>query len=219
MKILMNFLNELKKNNHKEWFDKNREKYQERKDQMLFLTELMIQEIGKFDSEISFIAPKDCLFRIFRDVRFSKDKTPYKTHMGSFITKTGRKGESAGYYIHIEPGNSFLGGGVWMPQADRLKAIRSEIYDNAEGFKEIINDKDFKKYFDSIHGDQLKTAPKGFPKEFEDIELLRYKSYAFGRQINDEIVLREDFVNEAVATFEQLYKANRYINAAFDKWL
>lgn len=219
MQILVDFLKDLQTNNNKEWFDANRNRYQESKDQMLFFTELMIQEIRKFDTDIPLISPKDCLFRIFRDVRFSNDKTPYKTHMGSFIARNGRKSDRAGYYIHIEPGNSFLGGGVWAPQSDYLRAIRSEIYDNPSGFKEIINDPDFKKYFTSIHGEKLKTAPKGFPKDFEDIDLLRYKSYAFGYQPSDKVVLSGNFVEEAVSTFKELYKANRFLNSSFEKWL
>ena len=219
MKILFDFLKELKNNNNKAWFNDNRKRYEESKEQMLFFTELMIQEIGKFDDEISFISPKDCLFRIFRDVRFSNDKTPYKAHMGSFIARNGRKSNRGGYYIHIEPGSSFLGGGIWCPQPEPLKAIRSEIYDNADGFKEVIEDKGFSKYYKFIEGEKLKTAPKGFPKDFEDIDLLRYKSYAFGHQVNDKTVLSENFVGVTVDAFKELYKANRYLNSSLDKWM
>ncbi|HKJ43447.1 MAG TPA: DUF2461 domain-containing protein, partial [Sunxiuqinia sp.] len=206
MKLLIDFLKDLRKNNHKEWFDNNRDHYEESRQQMLFFTELMIQEIAKFDPDIPMLNPKECLFRIYRDVRFSKDKTPYKTHMGAFVARNGRKSDRAGYYIHIEPGNSFLGGGVWGPAADHLKAIRSEIFDNAEGFREIINDEDFQKYYSHIHGDKLKTAPKGFPKDFEDVDLLRYKSYAFGFQVPDKTIVNGNLVEVAVDAFQELYK-------------
>ena len=219
MKTILNFLSDLKKNNTKEWFNENRKRYEESKEKMLFFTELMIQEISKFDEEILLINPKDCLFRIFRDVRFAKDKSPYKTNMGSFISRDGRKSHRAGYYIHIEPGASFVGGGIWCPMPEPLKAIRSEIYDNADGFKEVISNKDFSKYYKKIEGEQLKTAPKGFPKDFEDIELLRYKSYAFGHQFDDKIVAGDDFVGKAVDAFKELHQANRYLNAALDKWM
>ncbi len=219
MKTVLSFLNDLKKNNTKEWFNENRKRYEESKEKMLFFTELLIQEVSKFDDEVSMLNPKDCLFRIFRDVRFSKDKTPYKTNMGSFITRGGRKSHRAGYYIHVEPGSSFVGGGVWCPMPDPLKAIRSEIYDNAEGFKEVINDKGFKKYYTGIMGEQLKTAPKGFPKDFEDIELLRHKSYAFGYNFDDKTVKSDDFVGNVVDAFKELYKVNRYLNVAMDKWM
>jgi uncharacterized protein (TIGR02453 family) len=218
MQTLIAFLKELKLNNNKEWFNDNRKRYEASKEQMLFFTELMIREINKFDPDIPMISPKDCLFRIFRDTRFSNDKAPYKTNMGSFIARDGRKSPRAGYYIHIEPGNSFLGGGIWCPQPEPLRAIRSEIYDNTEGFKEVIDDKNFKRYYAAIEGEKLKTAPKGFPKDFEDIALLRYKSYAFGHPVNDHTILGEDFVGVAVDAFKELYKANRFLNSSLDKW-
>ncbi|MGQ7869033.1 DUF2461 domain-containing protein [Sunxiuqinia sp. sy24] len=218
MKALVNFLNDLRENNNREWFNDNRKRYEEAKEQMLFFTELMIQEIHKFDESIPLIDPKDCLFRIFRDVRFSHDKSPYKTHMGSFIARGGRKSELAGYYIHIEPGNSFLGGGIWRPEASVLKAIRTDIYNHPDSLKEVINDVGFKKYYPSIEGEKLKTAPKGFPKDFEDIDLLRYKSYTFGLGLDDQTVLSDNFVNTAIDAFRELSKANRYLNHALDMW-
>lgn len=218
MEAIINFLKDLRQNNNREWFNANRNRYEKSKDQMLFFTELMIQEVHKFDEDVPLISPKDCLFRIFRDVRFSKDKSPYKTQMGSFIAKNGRKSERAGYYIHLEPGNSFLGGGIWHPEPAALKALRSEIYDNPSEFKEILTEPEFSQYFSSIMGDQLKTAPKGFPKDFEDIELLRYKSYAFGYFVDDQTIASENFVTLAVDVFRQLYRANRFLNHALDKW-
>ncbi|WP_299581910.1 DUF2461 domain-containing protein [uncultured Sunxiuqinia sp.] len=218
MKTLLNFLTDLRKNNNRDWFNDNRKRYEEGKEQMLFFTELLIQEIHKFDESVPLIDPKDCLFRIFRDVRFSHDKSPYKTHMGSFIAPGGRKSRMAGYYIHVEPGNSFLGGGIWRPEAAELKAIRSEIYHHPEGFKEVIHDADFKNYYPSIEGEKLKTAPKGFPKDFEDIDLLRYKSYTFGLSLDDQTVLSDDFVGIAVDAFRELSKANRYLNYALGRW-
>ncbi len=219
MKTLLDFLTDLRTNNNKEWFDANRNRYEEGKGQMLFFTEIMIQEIRKFDNEIPPIGPKDCLFRIFRDVRFSNDKRPYKTQMGSFIANGGRKSMHAGYYIHIEPGNSFLGGGIWCPPAEPLRAIRQEIYDNPEGLKEVINDPDFNKYYKTIEGEKLKTTPKGFDKDFEDIDLLRYKSYAFGTPVSDNQILDENFVEYAVDAFRELQKVNNFLNSALEKWL
>lgn len=219
MKVLFDFLKELRENNSREWFNENKKRYEESKEQILFFTELMIQEIHKFDADVPLIDPKDCLFRIFRDVRFSHDKSPYKTHFGSFIAKGGRKSDRAGYYIHLEPGNSFLGGGIWHPEAAPLKAIRTEILDHPEGLKEVLDDEKFKKYYQTIEGEKLKTAPKGFPKDFEQVDLLRYKSYAFGFQVEDQIVLGDDFVGLAVDAFQELSKVNRFLNDALDKWL
>lgn len=218
MKQLLDFLTDLKHNNNKQWFDANRDRYEESKTKMLFFTEIMIREIHTFDPEIPLMDPKDCLFRIFRDVRFSNDKSPYKTHMGSFIARGGRKSTRAGYYIHLEPDNSFLGGGVWCPQANQLKAIRWEIHDHPEAFRDILNDPGFNQYFKSIEGEKLKTAPQGFDKDFEAIDLLRYKSYAFGVKISDQQATGTNIIHYATDVFTQLHKANRYLNSALDKW-
>ncbi len=219
MKILLDFLNDLYKNNTKQWFDANKQRYEESRDQMLFLTGVMLQEISKFDPEVSTVSPGDCLFRIYRDIRFSQDKTPYKTHMGSYMAAGGRKSQRAGYYLHIEPGNSLVSGGIWCPDVNPLKAIRTEIQDNPDEFKEILNDKEFQKYFKEIEGEKLKAAPKGFDKEFKDVDLLKYKSYAFSTPVPDEQLLNGDFVGYAIKAYKELYKVNRFLNAGLDKWL
>ena len=219
MQQILNFLSELKVNNNKEWFDQNRDRYQECRKKILFLTELIIQEAGKFDPEIGVQDPKNCVFRIFRDVRFSNDKTPYKTNMGSFISKGGRKSVNSGYYLHIEPGASFVGGGSYCPPADALKAIRTEIFDHSEDFKQIISKDSFRKVYPEMYDDKLKTAPKGFPKDFPDIDLLKYKSFAFGSTIDDSVVTSDAFVEKVVSAMKELYPVNRFLNTALDKWL
>lgn len=219
MQEVLNFLSELRKNNNKEWFDKNRDRYQECRQKVLFLTELIIHEVGRFDPEVGAQNPKDCVFRIFRDVRFSVDKTPYKTNMGSFIVKGGKKSFCAGYYLHIEPGASFVGGGSYCPPADALKAMRTEIFDNPEEFKQLIFKESFRKVYPALYDDKLKTAPKGFPKDFPDIDLLKYKSFAFGENLDDSVVTSDAFVGRVVASMKELYPVNRFLNIALDKWL
>ncbi len=213
------FLTELRLNNNKEWFDENRHRYEESRKKVLFLTDMIINEIKNFDPEIGNITAKDCVFRIFRDVRFSNDKTPYKINMGSFIAKGGRKGIGAGYYFHIEPGGSFVGGGAYCPQPDILKAIRTEIFDHPEEFKKLINRESFTDIYTEMYDDQLKTPPKGFPKDFPDIDLLKYKSYAFTSKISDIELLEGDFENKIVTAFKELAPINRFLNIAIDKWL
>lgn len=219
MQEVLNFLSELRKNNNKEWFDQNRDRYQECRKKVLFLTELIIHEVGRFDPEVGAQNPKDCVFRIFRDVRFSVDKTPYKTNMGSFIVKGGKKSFCAGYYLHIEPGASFVGGGSYCPPADALKAMRTEIFDNPEEFKQLIFKESFRKVYPALYDDKLKTAPKGFPKDFPDIDLLKYKSFAFGENLDDSVVTSDAFVGRVVASMKELYPVNRFLNIALDKWL
>ncbi len=219
MEQVLKFLTELRKNNNKEWFDENRDWYQESRKKMIFLTELINHEIAKFDAGIGIQDPKNCVFRIFRDVRFSNDKTPYKTNMGSFIAPGGRKSTSAGYYLHIEPGSSFVGGGSYHPPADALKAIRTEIFDNSEDFKALVYSDKFLKVYPNMYDDKLKTAPKGFPKDFQDIDLLKYKSFAFTSVLNDSDVMSDSYVEKVVERMKALYPVNRFLNTALEKWM
>jgi len=182
----------------------------------LFLTDVFINEIRKFDSEIPLMSPKDCIFRIFRDVRFSKDKRPYKTNFGSFIAKGGRKSEYAGYYFHIEPGGSFIGGGIYMPQAGPLKAIRNHIEEHPDEFLAIINDPNFKSFFPEMMDHKLKTAPRGVDKNHPYIDLLRYKSFAFSSPVKKEILLSGKYVETCVNAYRELHKVNAFLNEALN---
>ena len=217
MEKVIQFLQELSENNNKEWFHANRKRYEESRDKVLFITEVLINEIRKWDKNIPVMNPKDCMFRIFRDVRFSKDKRPYKTNFGSFIAKGGRKSMNPGYYLHIEPEGSFIGGGIYMPPAEPLKAIRNYIAEHAEEFRDIINDKEFKQVYPEMYDHKLKTTPKGFPKDHEYIHLLRYKSYVYSTNLKKDALLGENFVESIVVAFRQLYKVNVFLNEALDK--
>ncbi|MDA3816872.1 MAG: DUF2461 domain-containing protein [Prolixibacteraceae bacterium] len=216
MKEILDFLAALEANNNKEWFDKNRKTYQNMRQQFLQITDLLIHEIHAFDPEIPFQDSKKCVFRIFRDLRFSKDKRPYKNNFGAFIARDGRKGGSPGYYFHIQPGASFIGGGLFMPDAPKLKAIRNDIYNNPEEFLEIIEEADFKKDFKLFDGDKLKTAPKGFPKDFEHIVLLRYKSFSPLMEITDEQLLSTDIFELIIRSFKTIIPLNHYLNYVID---
>jgi len=217
MKEIIDFLKNLEKNNNREWFDENRDTYQKTKTKFLHISEILINEIRTFDKEIPAIDPKKCMFRIFRDVRFSSDKTPYKSNYGTFMARDGRKGGNPGYYIHIQPGKSFLGGGIYMPDVDKLKAIRSEIYNYPTDFINILEEPEFKRTFNLFEDDKLKTAPKGFPKDFEHINLLRYKSYAPFTNISDEQLLNPNVLEFIVSKFKLLSSFNNYLNHALDQ--
>jgi uncharacterized protein (TIGR02453 family) len=217
MENVMLFLKELARNNNREWFQTNKKWYDESRGKIFFLTDVLINEIRKFDSTISALNPSDCLFRIFRDVRFSHDKSPYKTNFGSFIAKGGKKAAFAGYYIHIEPESSFVGGGIYMPDNDTLKILRNYIAENGDEFFSIINETEFKTFYPELYDDKLKTAPKGFDSEHEYIELLKYKSFAFTHKMSDDDVLNEKYIENIVLAFRQLYKANVFLNSALKK--
>lgn len=214
MEKVMQFLKDLEKNNNKEWFHSHKAEYEASRNKILFLTELLINEIRKFDSEIPVMDPKDCMFRIFRDVRFSADKSPYKTHFGSYIAKGGRKSQMAGYYFHISPDESFAGGGIYMPEANLLKEVRLYMAEHGDEFKEIVNNKDFKEVFPALLDDKLKTAPKGFLKEHEHIDLLCYKSFVYSKTLGSGLFSNENYIETIVKAFKQLSKVNTFINLA-----
>jgi len=213
---VIQFLNELSENNNREWFQKNKKRYDESREKVLFLTEVVINEIRKFDPDVPLLEPKDCLFRIFRDVRFSNDKRPYKTNFGSFIAKGGRKSMHAGYYFHIEPSGSFVGGGIYMPAAEPLKAIRQYIAENGEEFLSLINSKNFIKVYPEMMDDKLKTAPKGYSPDHEFINLLKYKSFAFSSQFDKSQILADNFIEKLVHSFKTLHPVNRFLNNALE---
>lgn len=191
------FLKILKKNNNKEWFDKNKDKYLAAKDNVSDVVESILTELVKFEKKFAGLTPKDCIFRIYRDVRFAKDKIPYKTNMGASINVGGKKAQNAGYYLHIEPGGSFLAGGVWMPPGDQLKKIRQEIDYNGKNLKKILAEKNFKKYFGSLSPEyKLKTTPKGYDKDHPDIELLRFNSFIVWHKYSDAQVGKKTFTKE-----------------------
>lgn len=210
----LKFLKELKANNHKEWFDANRKTYQELRIGFLELVQKIINDISEFDESLAGVDPKKCMFRINRDIRFSKDKSPYKTNFGALMGNNGKKSEGTGYYIHIEPGNSFLGGGMYMPQPDKLASIRQEIDYNAADLEKIINTKDFKDTFDTIQGAALKTAPKGYPKDHPNIELLRLKSFYVVKYFDDKILKTKEFYKDAIGTYQKAHKFNEFLNQA-----
>lgn len=216
MKNILDFLKELKENNNREWFEANKGRYLEVKKTHEEMLDKVIDGISTFDPVTGRPATKDCLFRIYRDVRFSPNKEPYKTHIGAFISRGGRKSERPGYYIHLEPGNCFMGGGVYMPQPENLKKIRNEIYFNAGSFKKIFEEKSFKQHFKELYDDKLSRPPKDFDPAFADIDLLKYKSYFVEEAYTDEEVLGADYVKKVVEACKALVPLNVFLNKAFE---
>jgi uncharacterized protein (TIGR02453 family) len=210
------FLKDLKRNNNKPWFDKNRKVYETAKADFARFIQSVIDQHSKKDPSIKNLLAKDCMFRINRDIRFSKDKSPYKSNFGASINKGGRKAmNSAGYYFHLEPGGSFTGGGIYMPMPDDLKKVRQEIDYNFAGFKKIIGAKKFK----SIYGDLDKSAefllsrvPKGYQPDNPAAEYLKLKSYIAMVKVSDTDLTSKDLVKKTVAAFEALQPILFFIN-------
>jgi uncharacterized protein (TIGR02453 family) len=213
-KSTFDFLKSLKKNNNREWFNRNKPRYEQAKNEFEDFINSLIPLIANFDETVSGLEAKNCIFRIYKDVRFSKDRIPYNTYLGAHIVKGGRKSEHnrAGYYVHIEPGNSMLGGGAYLPPADWLKTIRKKIADNTNAFKKIIKSNQFRKYFGEIEGEKLKIAPKDYPKDHPEIELLKYKSYLSVYRPPDKDILSNKFLKHASEVFKAYYPFCSFLN-------
>ena len=196
------FLRELESNNNREWFTENKKRYQIEHEKVIDFADDLLDKMRSHD-EIETPSGKKSLHRIYRDVRFSKDKTPYKSNWsGSFKRATTKL--RGGYYFHIEEGNSFVGGGFWGPNSDDLKLLRDQIAYDEEALRAIIQSKSFKSNFGQLLGSQLKTAPKGFAKDHSAIDLLRYKQYILKHDFTDEEVLAEDFSVKVSAAFQAM---------------
>lgn len=212
----INFLKELKKNNNKPWFDLNRKKYESAKADFAAFIQQVIDRHGKKDPGISALLAKDCMFRINRDTRFAKDKSPYKTNFGASINKGGKKAwNTAGYYFHLEPGSCFTGGGIFMPEPDILKKIRQEIDYNLPAFKKILSSKKFSAVYKGLDKSPeylLSRVPKGFEADNPAADYLKLKSYIAMVPIINADLSSKDLVKKTVAAFEALQPLIEFIN-------
>lgn len=212
------FLEALKANNNKPWFDANRKTYEVAKQNFGDTVAEFIKGIGKFDKAIeeTNLQVKDCIFRINRDVRFSKDKSPYKTNFGAWFNAGGKKAHGAGYYFHIDASECFYAGGVWMPENEDLKKIRDEIDYNYEEIKAIIDAGSFRKYFPAGLDREAATTrpPKGYDESNPAIELLKLKSFTVSNTFPVSEVLKKDFSDKVLAGFEAMYPYLVFLNRA-----
>ena len=212
---VLDFLTQLKLNNNREWFQENKKWYEASKKEVENFATGMITTISAIDPSIQAPAMKDCMFRIFRDVRFGADKSPYKTNFGAFIAKGGRKSSYPGYYFHFEPGESMLAGGVYQPEPDTLKLLRNEVYFHSTELKEIMGKPSFKKHFGQLGDfDKMKKAPKDYPADFPDIDLLKYRSYIVSQNIPDKIVTSDSYHNQILEMIKELQPFMAFLNRA-----
>ncbi len=216
----LQFLAQLKKNNNKPWFDNHRNAYVSAKADFENFVQKLIDSIRVFDSDIKELKPKDCVFRINRDIRFSKDKSPYKPNMGASLNHGGKKSVYAGYYFHLQPGGeSFAGGGLWMPQPDDLKKLRQEIDYCSTEFKKIIESASFRKQYpglEMIESQMLVNVPKGYDKENKAAEFLRLKSFVALKPIQDKTLTSKTLLNETIQAFKALMPLVKFINRSMD---
>ena len=201
-KSALDFLKELRENNNREWFTANKSRYQAEHAHVVEFAEALLARMGQHDQLVP-MTGKQSLFRIYRDVRFSKDKSPYKTHFSGTM-KRDTKWLRGGYYFHIEPGGSFVGGGFWGPSSADLKRIRQELAADAEPVRRIIAAPELVETFGQLDGEQLKTAPQGYSQDHPNIDLLRYKQFLLSQSYTDKEVTSPGLLDKMVLAFRRM---------------
>lgn len=213
----LKFLKDLKKHNDKSWFDANRKAYDDARDDFEHFVGEVISRHSKKDATIAHLKPKDCMFRINRDVRFSKDKSPYKTNFGASINRGGKKSSLAGYYFHLEPGASFAGGGIWMPMPAEVQKIRQEIDYGFDEFRKIVGSSKFKKSYGELYRGEdvsLVKIPKGYEKDNPAAEFLKLKSWLGMRPVTDKEAQSKELVSLTLESFVALQPLLDFLNRA-----
>lgn len=216
VKETLKFLNELSENNHKSWFDANRRRYEDVKEGFMEFTDKLIVGVAQFDARCEGLTRRDCTYRINRDIRFSNDKRPYKTHLGAYICPQGKKSGYAGYYFHLEClnrdylSNNLLAVGAYCPDPRELDSIRTEIYDNPDLFLDNIS----AATGFALEEDKLKRVPKGYPVDFRLAEYLKQKSYCLMKPLDDSILFSDNLENYVLGEFEKGYGFCEMLNRA-----
>ncbi len=210
LQITLDFLHDLAGNNNKAWFDANRDRYQAARSEFESTVDELIHGFAAFD-DMGHLRARDCLFRINRDVRFSKDKSPYKTNLGAVIARGGRKGTGRVYYLQVGVDESFAAGGLHQPDRTQLDNVRRHIVADATPLREVLAAPDFVRYFGTMQGDQLKTAPMGYDREHPDIDLLRYKQYLAIHPLAEAAVVSDDLVDHLLQVYSAMKPFNSYL--------
>jgi len=215
----LKFLKTLAKNNDRSWFEANRSQYEEAKQDFENFIQTILDRHSQKDDDLKELAAKKCTFRINRDIRFSKDKSPYKSNMGASMNRGGKKSVFAGYYFHCEPGKSFVGGGLWMPMAPEMKKVRQEIDYCYDEFKQVVTSKKFKSTYGELYSGEdvkLTKVPQGFEKENPAAEYLKLKSWLAMKEISDAELVSKDLIKKTSAAFEALQPMIKFLNRAIE---
>jgi len=215
----LQFLTQLKQNNNRDWFHANKSDYEKAWKNFIDFSSILLENLKSVDETLKNLEVKQCLFRIYRDVRFSPNKEPYKTNFGVYFAKNGGKNSHfAGYYFHLDPNESFFGGGIYMPLPEYLKTIRKEIFYQIDEFKAIIDAPAFKKYYDGIEEiEKLKKAPADFPKDFPEIELLKNKHFFSSYYYNPQDAIKDNFMNYVAHGLEAVKPLVDFINFSIEQ--
>lgn len=214
---ILKFLSALAKHNDRVWFEKNKDQYLQAKENFETFITRYLDELVKFNPSLAALNPKKLPFRIYRDVRFSKDKSPYKINMGAGISPGGKMMQEPGYYIHIEPGRCFLAGGLYMPDPANLSKIRQEIDYNGDKLEKIFKDKTFKKWYKGFDDfDKMKTAPKGYPKDHPRLDWLQHRTFIVSHNFTDAEVKDKKFLKKLVEASKVMKPFNEFLREAVE---
>jgi uncharacterized protein (TIGR02453 family) len=212
LKPVLDFLGDLKEHNNKAWFEEHRAAYDTARTHFENFVDQLIGEYGRLE-DLGGITAKDCIMRIYRDTRFSKDKSPYKTSMGATIAPGGKKSARLGYHLHLQPHDeTLIAGGLYMPTPEQLASFRRAIDQDAAPFKAILDNKEFRKYFGMLEGEKVKTVPQGYTRDHPDFELLRFKQVVVVHHLSDEMVLSPKFNTHVIKTFTAMKPFLDYLN-------
>ena len=220
MKEILDFLAELSCNNHREWFNDHKDWYNRCHKHFEQFTAQWLDRLVKIDPELAKLQPKDCIWRIYRDIRFSHDKRPFKEWFGVFAAvKGGRKSDRGGYYIHLQPGKCMFGGGIWCPNKDLLLALRKEVFVNYDEVEDIFANPMTNKYFQDFDTDyMLKKVPLGFPADFVHADWLKRKAFTFSTSLTDEQVCASNFLDLVTDISHAAKPINDFLNYTFEEY-
>lgn len=215
MAQMFDFLRRLAANNNRDWFHANKAEFDELRAMWIADIQRLIDRMAEYDNELRGVNAKDCVYRIYRDIRFSPNKLPYKTHLGAVLARAGRKSPKSCYYIHFEPGNSGLHGGIWCPETPLLNRLRHEIDDNIEEFLGIVEADDFKSRY-TFESDTLKMMPKGFPKDLPHAKYIKMKEYLVTMPKPDDYFTLSNWTDKAANDFKAMKPMHDFLNYVFD---
>jgi uncharacterized protein (TIGR02453 family) len=216
-RLILDFIQQLQLNNHKAWMDSHQALYHAARKELIAIADFLIKNTATFDLTIANLQPKDIIFRINRDIRFSKDKQPYKSYMGLFLAQGGKKSDYAGYYLHLSPGNqSFIAGGLFEPTSATLHKVRQEIDYHGKELAQILTSPQLQQLFGNLQGEKLQRPPKGYTADNPHIEWLKYKSLIVMHPLQDHQITQPNFLNKVVLAFQTIQPLNQFFNRALD---
>lgn len=209
------FLRDLEANNHKEWMDAHRDRYEAAREEVLALIDRMLEEMAAFDPIAQTLTAREAILRINRDIRFSKNKSPYKNYFGAIFSKGGgHRSSYPDYYLHLSPGHSFVAGGCYQPDRAALKRLRAYVDAHAPRLQAILDEPEFKAYFGELEGDTLKTSPRDYPRDHPHLHLLNHLSFAVSHQLSDDLIHSEELVPEVIHAFRLVQPLIEFLHEA-----